>query len=368
MKLTDKRTAVRQLRDKGLISISGIEIAKLSNDDADAILVHHGISVVGDFDEVEAEVEEIAPPPPHLPRQEQPAPPAPTSAQAEALAALLSTLTPPSGNAELLALAERVRAIEQTKPREVAITTPDLGRKEVGVVHKEFQTLLTVLSCGLHAYLVGPAGSFKTSSAEKAAETLELKCSAISVCQQTTAVALLGYMNATGEYVTTEFRKRYEFGGVFILDEIDNGNANVLAVLNSALSNGSCAFPDGMVKRNKEFRLVATANTFGNGANAQYVGRCPLDAATLDRFETIQWGYDSAMELAISTNEAWCKRVQSLRASAERLKSRIVISPRATFSGEKLLAAGLSQSKVEDLRIWNGTSQEEKEKIIAGAR
>ncbi len=371
MKLIEKRSAIRDLRNNGKLlplyaNLTGEDVVKLDNDMADEILVKHGISVVGDFDEIAKET------PPPAPPSTPSAPPAPvavaSNAQADALSALIATLTPKSDNEELNALTKRVETIEQTKPRELVVTTPKQEKKNIGLVHKEFDTLLTSVSCGLHAYLVGPAGSFKTSAGKKVAEALSLKCSALSVCQQTTAVALLGYMNATGEYVSTEFRKRYQFGGVFILDEIDNGNSNVISVLNSALSNDACAFPDGMVEMHEDFRLVATANTFGQGANAQYVGRCQLDAATLDRFVFIQWDYDSKMEMAIAGNDSWCKRVQSLRASAARLKSRIVISPRATFKGAKLLAAGMGQSKVEDIALWGGTSKEEREKIIAGAR
>lgn len=371
MKLTEKRSAVRALRDRGLCNLSGIEIAKLDNDEADAVLVANGISVTGDFDEIEIEAEVVTPvATPSTPPQFVTPPTANIDAMA-ALQTLMASLAPQGDSPsieELNRLSERVQQLENKKPREVVVTTPKADKVPVGLVHKSFGDLLTVLGCGVHAYLTGPAGSFKTSAATQAAKALDLKCSAISVCQQTTAVSLLGYMNAMGDYVTTEFRKRYQSGGVFILDEIDNGNANVLAVLNSALANGSCAFPDGMVARHEDFRLVATANTFGQGANAQYVGRCQLDAATLDRFAFIQWEYDSEMEMEIASDKNWCKRVQSLRASADRLNSRIVISPRATFEGGKLLAAGMSQSKVEDLKIWAGTSEEERQKIIAGAR
>jgi len=294
-----------------------------------------------------------------------------TSAQESALKALLQTLTPaapaiPLGVEELI---ERVDQLERNaSPRKVEVVKPQKAPVKMGLQHREFETLLTAVTCGLHAYLVGAAGSFKTSAAGAVAKALDLECSSISVCQQTTAVALLGYMDARGSYVPTEFRKRYEEGGVFILDEIDNGNANVISVLNSALANGSCAFADGMVKRHEDFRLVATANTHGLGANAQYVGRCQLDAATLDRFAFISWDYDEEMEKEIASNADWCKRVIALRHSAQALKSRIVISPRATFSGEKLLAAGMAQDKVEDLTIWGGSSSEEKKKIIAGVK
>ena len=84
---------------------------------------------------------------------------------------------------------------------------------------------------------------------------------------------------------------------------------------------------------------------------------------TIDRFAFIEWPYDNAMERKIATDKKWCDRVQKLRASAADLKSRIVISPRATFSGEKLLAQGVDQRVVEDLVIWGGTSEEERKKI-----
>ena len=151
--------------------------------------------------------------------------------------------------------------------------------------------------------------------------------------------------------------------GVFILDEIDNGNANVLSVLNSALANGSCAFADGMVAKHKDFILIATANTFGNGANAQYVGRNQLDSATLDRFVTIEWNYDEALEMAIASNKDWCAVVQKYRFAVSKLGLRLVVSPRATFQGEKLLASGLKEKDVIKMVITRGASADQIKKI-----
>jgi cobaltochelatase CobS len=254
---------------------------------------------------------------------------------------------------------------EQSKNvRNLHIQIADRPMVDAGKVHKSFEDLLITTQCRQHAFLTGAAGSFKTSSAEKVAEVLGLKCSAISVCAQTTASALLGYMSATGSYVETEFRKRYEQGGVFILDEIDNGNANVLAVLNSALANSYCAFPDGMVKRHEDFILVATANTYGTGANAQYVGRNALDAATLDRFNMIEWSYDEELEYSICPTE-WCKHVQAIRKSVNNLGIKAVISPRATFNGQKLLDAGMDITKVEAQLLWRGMDEAKVEKIKA---
>ena len=77
-------------------------------------------------------------------------------------------------------------------------------------------------------------------------------------------------------------------GGVFLFDEIDAADANVLLVVNSALANGRMSVPSRhdqpVAKKHSEFVCIAAANTFGRGADRVYVGRNELDEATLDRF------------------------------------------------------------------------------------
>ena len=286
-----------------------------------------------------------------------------TDAKAQAVAQLLSQIGGSYDDSQINARLDAVEKALNSTVKNVTVKVADLPSVDCGKVHKRFKDLLAVASNRLHAILVGEAGSFKTSSAVKVADALQLEHSSISVCQQTTKTDFLGYNDANGNYVTTEFRKRYETGGVFILDEIDNGNANVLSVLNSALANGSCAFADGMVKRHEDFILIATANTFGNGANAQYVGRNQLDSATLDRFVTIEWGYDEALEMAIASDKEWCETVQSYRKAVAKLQLRIVVSPRATFQGEKLLASGIKLKDVVDMVILRGATPDQIKKI-----
>lgn len=393
MSIIEKRSRIRDLKKAGIIPASvaplGTVIAGMSVEDADRILAAY-------------DTEHPQYSPNHAPtyergvtqRELEPAPAAPRAngnghahhpqpAPAGDLAAIIAQLVAPhvqssvsqeqfdelaKDSATLAARLEEIAAqVQPRQTREIVVSLPDGTRHEIGRVHKGFDDLLTVVGCRLHAFLVGPAGSFKTTTAHKVAEALGLEFSSLSICQQTTQVSLLGYMNATGAYVTTEFRKRYQEGGVFLLDEIDNGNANVLAVLNSALANGHCAFPDGMIARHPDFRLIATANTYGNGGSAQYVGRCQLDAATLDRFAFLDWQYDEDLEREIAGNDAWTDRVFALRAAAASLGSRLIISPRATFEGAALLAAGMDRAKVETLKIWKGIAPEERQKIEARA-
>jgi cobaltochelatase CobS len=91
--------------------------------------------------------------------------------------------------------------------------------------------------------------------AEQAAEALGIPSHGISLSPQTPASALLGYMQAAGDYVSTQFRQAYEHGGLFHFDEVDNAHPSVLAVINGALANGHMDFPDGRVKRHGDFQL-----------------------------------------------------------------------------------------------------------------
>lgn len=185
---------------------------------------------------------------------------------------------------------------------------------------------------------------------------------------------LMGYMDAQGHYVRPVFREAFENGGVFLLDEFDSGNSNVITCVNSALSNGCCSFPDGVVKKHEDFVCVAAGNTYGTGADRQYVGRNQLDAASLDRFAFLEWPYDGEIELKYAHEQGgdealcWGLRVQAIRKAIEASKQRIIVSPRATFGGARLLKKGLSRDQVEEMVIWKGVKKEIKDKVEAELR
>lgn len=226
-----------------------------------------------------------------------------------------------------------------------------------GLKHKQLEDLIIITSTGLPILMVGMAGTGKTHAAEQVAEALKVPFYAMSVGAQTSKSDIIGFMHAGGEYVPTLFRKAYEEGGVFLMDEIDAGNANVLIQVNASLSNSYCAFPDGMVKRHEDFRFIGTANTYGNGANRMYVGRNQLDAATLDRFTVINWLVDEALEAGMvktyKDGPQWHKAVKGARKYVTEQDYRVLITPRATLRGAQLLAAGFSLDDAIDGAILN---------------
>ena len=251
-------------------------------------------------------------------------------------------------------------------PRTVEVKIGESAPVDVGLAHNLLPDIIRVLGAGLHIWIVGPAGSGKTTAAEQAAKALGLDFYCQSVSQQTPVSQLLGYMDATGKYVSTAFFNAYSKGGVFVLDEADAGNANVLATLNSALANGVCSFPCGMIPRHENAHIVACANTFGIGADRKYVGRAPIDAATLDRFVFLEFPYDEKLEKACAQNDDWTSYVQKVRAVAASLKIDTVISPRASIQGARLLRAGFKRQDIEPMILWRGMSKDTISKIKAG--
>lgn len=229
--------------------------------------------------------------------------------------------------------------------------------------HYLFPEILTAVATGIPTALIGPAGSGKSTVCEQVAKALELKYYLQNSVTGTHELA--GYMDAHGKYNGTAFRTAFEDGGLLLVDEVDTSDPGALKWMNTALANGHGMFPDkdSPVRRHPNFRIVIAANTFGNGADRVYVGANQLDASTLDRFVFFSFGYDEKLELTLSGNPRWVERVQELRKAAAAEKARVVISPRASIHGARLLTAGWTQTVVEERIVWKGMDAELKDRI-----
>lgn len=262
----------------------------------------------------------------------------------------------------LQAAKEELEAVvDGLRPQVTAVTIGDRETVEVpGRQHSTFPTVLRLLGAGLHVSLVGPPGTGKSTIAAHAAKALALPYGSISLDPTLPPSRLFGYQDANGNYVSTVFREVYENGGVFLFDELDNGHPGIIASINQALSNGHCAFPDGMVERSKDFRCVAASNTHGTGATRQFVGRNQLDAATLDRFVEVFVDIDTELEESLTLAESpehgasWVATVRRYRANAARHGLLVIFSPRASIEGARMLAAGFTVDEAVKLRLEKG--------------
>jgi SpoVK/Ycf46/Vps4 family AAA+-type ATPase len=263
-------------------------------------------------------------------------------------------------------VAQKVKKLEEAvnQSRPIHIVYDDFVSPTLdGIQHKNFEHLIRVVHANTPVMLVGPAGTGKSHAAEQVANAMGLDFYAMSVGAQTSKSDIIGYMDAMQNYVRTVFRNAYEHGGLFLLDEIDAGNSNVLIQLNAALANNYMSFPDGMIRRHDKFRMVASANTFGLGASRQYVGRNQLDAATLDRFVVLSWDIDENLEQNLAVGKygaAWLDIVRYVRSFVNDQELRVVVSPRATQRGSLLLSHGMDFNDVLHMALLHQFGAEHK--------
>jgi cobaltochelatase CobS len=255
-------------------------------------------------------------------------------------------------------------AIDQSLPKRIEIITSTGTRTlPAEARHECFERCLRWLEAGESIYLVGPAGTGKTHLGEQLAQATDKRF--LPVPQALTKYEFSGFIDGSGVYRGTIFRDGVENGGQLMIDEIDSFAAAAVMFLNSVIANGWCAFPDGIIKKHPDFRVVAAANTYGRGAESGYLGRNPLDAASLDRFAYIAIDYDQNMERQLFGNGLWVQYVHKVRAAVKEYKIQHVISMRAIARCINGANVGLTPDEICEDALWRGLGQDSIAKILA---
>lgn len=302
-------------------------------------------------------------------------PTASKASDSDALDALRKLLSPTVDEATVrqIVMAEVKKAMDDSPVVKIEVVRPDGSAHKVeGHVRPEFKKILTRASIGINILLVGPAGCGKTHLAHQVAEALGRPFASVSCTAGMSESALQGWLipgenNGAFEYLSSDFVRMYEQGGVFLFDEIDGSDSNTLLFMNQALANGSFFLPirkgASLVKRHPDFVCMAAANTFGTGANQTYAGRERLDESTLDRFRAgvVSLDYDQTFERKSVAPDllAWGWAIRK-RISESRL--RRVMSTRFLLDATKLLKAG---ETVEEIKatFFEGWASDEIKKV-----
>lgn len=260
-------------------------------------------------------------------------------------------------------------------PREINLTLPDGEKIEIkdAVQHEKFETLATLIGCGLNVFMYGDPGWGKTSAAAAIAAAMGLEFDYLPLNPLTSDSRLVGYKDANGNYHDTSYRRFYENGGVFLVDEAGNGNDNLLTSLNGSLANGHGGFPDKLIKRHKKNIVLAADNTCGRGGKIGFAGRRPLDEAFRDRFFFLEWGEDKKFERTIALQRnpkvgPWVEWVQKVRAFVKAHQIHLTVSPRATYTGADLLRmTKLSVRDIADGVLFRGIDTDTINQILSHA-
>lgn len=330
----------------------------------------------------------------HLLARRKPSAPAPAPASAPApepalagLARALAPLMPPLPAAGVDADAVRgivAECLASQPPRVLRIEAPAATATLEGRQHYRLPLVIRAASAGVPLMLVGPAGTAKTTAAERAAEALGRPFVRVSVSRETSRAELLGCILPSGAKSPCLVREAFEHGKLLVLDEADAGGAGLVA-LNALTANGNAAFHGEMVPRHPAFAIIATANTWGSGAAGGY-RREQMDAALLDRFAMFEVGHDPGLEASLCgahrdspacdpeeggrvTPAEWLRILGAHREAFRSLgiQHPLLTSMRPAELGARLAAAGIGKAHLLQALIRRGMPQEQWAKVESNA-
>lgn len=233
------------------------------------------------------------------------------------------------------------------------------------IFHQTYGKVKNSVLSGVIPMVVGPAGSGKSHAMQQIARDLNLNFYMANRIQNT--FELVGFVDAAGKYVTTQFYEAFTKGGLFFFDEVDASSPEALVTINAAVAQGHMAFPGHSKNEpmHKDFKAVVAGNTYGTGSTLQYTGRNKLDAATLDRFIVIDWNYDHNLEDKKVNDKQLLEICWTLRSSVKKLQEEfskanknrdnnpydsIIISTRGIENLEKILQ--------QELKVKTMTNEE----------
>lgn len=192
-------------------------------------------------------------------------------------------------------------------------------------------------------WMVGPAGCGKSTICQEVGKKYEIPVTVIPCGSGTSSTTFLGYKYPERE--GTPFVHAFSQEGIIVLDEFTCLDDEVAQIINGALANDELTSTIGTFHRHEKCVIIATSNTFGNGADRMYVSNKQLDTSTIDRFAGGIVEIDYSKDYESQYDMEVTRYVWHMRDVFNKNGVRKVASTRSIISGCKLKAAGLDWKK-----------------------
>ena len=240
----------------------------------------------------------------------------------------------------------RSRVFAGVKMTEPKIEQPKVQPKKVGTeMPPVFNSILEYASRGNAVMMTGPAGTGKGFIARHVAKALDAEFYEVNAVKN--SYDLTGFVDSNSRFVRTPFYdacKAVAEGkkAVFLFDEMDCSDPEVLKIFNEALASKEFTFPNDEHLEFEDLIMLSACNTMGTGADEMYCGQ-QLDASTLNRFVLIRVDYNRRIEMNIARgDEELVDFIDAFRRQTEINGIAVVISYRnikqiVSMHGSKLV-------------------------------
>ena len=223
---------------------------------------------------------------------------------------------------------------------------PKIVKKIKAVFHKEFHRVLSLCQSGKNVMLYGPTGTGKTKLGMMLADALDarkfgfISCTSGMSESKITCSLLPTGANGKFEPQVSEFIDIFENGGLFLFDEMDRADPNVLMIINAALANGVVPLPARKKKpyaeAHPDFMCICATNTVGTGGDRVYTAANKLDMATLNRFWKVKIDYDKNVETQLVEDQELLNYCWAIRDAIEEHKLEQAMSTRYILEAHEL--------------------------------
>jgi cobaltochelatase CobS len=213
------------------------------------------------------------------------------------------------------------------------------------VRHKDFYKIIDDLILGNNVFLVGEAGTGKTTLAKKIANAMYPKKNhykTINCNEWTSPRQIIGGDTVDG-YKQGTLVECWIEGKMLVLDEMTKLNPNTAGLLNDALAQAAdkdaIIFDAAGVAHEKHpgFKVVATANIVGKVESPKYAGNNKQDGSLLDRFSGSIYfvEFDRDLEYA-NTFSAVFEICDKMRTVLQEMESQDFITLRTMLNFNRI--------------------------------